>query len=49
VPRQVRIGYQNDEALRSGAIYFYDRLGFRPTDGSSLSGGPDKADSSVER
>ncbi len=27
-----QIGYQNDEALRSGALYFYQRLGFRPTD-----------------
>jgi hypothetical protein len=27
-----QIGYQNDEALRSGALYFYHRLGFRPTD-----------------
>ncbi|MGH7334711.1 MAG: hypothetical protein ACREKS_18590 [Candidatus Rokuibacteriota bacterium] len=27
-----QIGDQNDEALRSGALYFYQRLGFRPTD-----------------
>lgn len=27
-----QIGFQNDEALRSGAFYFYERLGFRPTD-----------------
>lgn len=27
-----QIGYDNDEAIRSGALYFYWRLGFRPTD-----------------
>ncbi len=27
-----QIGQENDEALRSGAFYFYHRLGFRPRD-----------------
>ncbi len=27
-----QIGHDNPEALRSGAFYFYDRLGFRPRD-----------------
>ena len=27
-----QIGYENEEALRSGAFYFYRRLGFRPLD-----------------
>ena len=27
-----QIGYDNEEALRSGAFYFYRRLGFRPLD-----------------
>jgi hypothetical protein len=27
-----QIGHENDEALRSGAFYFYQRLGFRPVD-----------------
>lgn len=27
-----QLGYENVEALRSGAFYFYDRLGFRPLD-----------------
>ena len=31
VPRY-QVGYENDEALRSGAFWFYHKLGFRPED-----------------
>ncbi|MBI4636063.1 MAG: hypothetical protein HY727_06895 [Candidatus Rokubacteria bacterium] len=31
-----QLGHENAEALRSGAFYFYDRLGFRPRDPAVL-------------
>jgi hypothetical protein len=30
-----QIGYDNDEALRSGAFYFYQRLGFHPVEAAT--------------
>jgi hypothetical protein len=30
-----QIGHQNEEALRSGAFYFYTRLGFQPEEGGA--------------
>jgi hypothetical protein len=35
VPRY-QIGYENEEALQSGAFWFYHKLGFRPEDPSAL-------------
>lgn len=32
VARKYQIGYENDEALASGAYWFYDKLGLRSTD-----------------
>ncbi len=31
-----QIGYENEEGIESGAFWFYRKLGFRPTSGSSL-------------
>lgn len=30
-----QVGHDNEEALRSGAFYFYHRLGFQPVDGTA--------------
>jgi hypothetical protein len=35
VPRY-QVGYENDEALESGAFWFYHKLGFRPADAGVL-------------
>ncbi len=31
-----QIGYQNEEGIKSGAFWFYRKLGFRPTDREAL-------------